>query len=123
MSRAPSSSLCATAAGPITNPCRSESGGQFLSGTRLVLLPGVEPEVLHMRNTKRQNNGASQNQKKEQSEHLPEWKRVFQGLRDQAEEAYPDGRMRVILPDDYDDPDAPDPQSTEEGTDEQAPKV
>ena len=31
-------------------------------------------------------------------EHLPEWVQIFGELREEAEEAYPDGRVRVIIP-------------------------
>jgi len=32
------------------------------------------------------------------SEHLPEWVQIFGELKEEAEEAYPDGRLRVIIP-------------------------
>jgi len=31
-------------------------------------------------------------------EHLPEWVEIFGELRDEAEELYPDGRVRILVP-------------------------
>ncbi len=31
-------------------------------------------------------------------EHLPEWQKVFGELKKEADEAYPDGRVRIIVP-------------------------
>lgn len=30
--------------------------------------------------------------------HLPEWVKLFRELRDEADRAYPDGRVRIIVP-------------------------
>lgn len=30
--------------------------------------------------------------------HLPEWVRIFRELRDEAEQLYPDGRIRILIP-------------------------
>lgn len=33
-----------------------------------------------------------------QEEHLPEWVEIFGELQREAEEAYPDGRVRILVP-------------------------
>lgn len=38
--------------------------------------------------------------RQEEQPHLPEWKRLFQELEEEAEERYPDGRFRVRRPKD-----------------------
>ena len=42
-----------------------------------------------------------ENEKKREDvmeEHLPEWIQLFRELRDEADSAYPDGRVRIIVP-------------------------
>lgn len=34
----------------------------------------------------------------EVDEHLPEWQRIFGRLRREAEELWPDGRVRILVP-------------------------
>lgn len=36
-------------------------------------------------------------------QHLPEWRDLFGDLRREAEERYPDGRLRVVVPPDEED--------------------
>lgn len=31
-------------------------------------------------------------------QHLPEWVRIFRQLKEEAEELYPDGRVRILVP-------------------------
>jgi len=33
-----------------------------------------------------------------EGEHLPEWIEIFDELKDEADRAYPDGRVRVLVP-------------------------
>lgn len=34
----------------------------------------------------------------ELNQHLPEWVEIFGQLKDEAEELYPDGRVRILVP-------------------------
>jgi hypothetical protein len=34
----------------------------------------------------------------EEDKHLPEWVEIFGQLKEEAEELYPDGRVRVLVP-------------------------
>ena len=51
-----------------------------------------------MQRTKHESPGHSPSSRDELSEHLPEWVQLFGELKQEAEEAYPDGRVRVIIP-------------------------
>ena len=44
------------------------------------------------------NAAGTQKEPKQCVKHIPEWNAVFRGLREEAEQRYPDGRLRILLP-------------------------
>ena len=46
-----------------------------------------------------QNRELKENEEEQfEDEHLPEWTRIFDEIKQEADRAYPDGRVKIIVP-------------------------